>query len=482
VSTYVTNCEKAGIPAVALGYADQIQFCRNVALIRGVPNIRWIDVPRTGTGAERVATFIDKLVPALTTPLTPKELESGLYTPPPPPRIIFEGTLLDAQEFFAQTTPIANCRNCPIAKYTDGLPIVIPTEEAVKEMLTGTSHKPDEEIYRYTRDATTGVNKKGTTPVIYALGYKTTVEKAAVVAVMAGCKPEYMPAVLAIAAAGGGSTSCPGTSSAVGVMYVVSGPFAKEIGMNAGQGALDVGNPPNMAIGRVGCLMTIDFGGCIFGAVRTDGGNPLHSIAFAEDDEGLPPGWETLREDRGGYKLTESAIGGMGSQSWDASWAIMPSSFRGLIGEGVGGMARSLGVEGIPGPHNFLQWVCDCLKNKGTLTGGGACFVMHLNMAKSLYDYGFKKKADVYKWMYDNYFITVDDLYNLGWWEFNTADGQKTESTSGKKWGELPKDYQLHAFGSSPSSNCIIVASSFHDEICRYCSAPGTMSPIDVWR
>ena len=64
-----------------------------------------------------------------------------------PPRILFTGTLLDAQEFYQQTTIVPAASNSPIAKYTDGLPIVIPTEEAVREVLTGTTHQPDELIH-----------------------------------------------------------------------------------------------------------------------------------------------------------------------------------------------------------------------------------------------------------------------------------------------------------------------------------------------
>jgi len=477
---------------VGLTFADQVQYFNNIVLINGVPNCRRLDVPRMGTGEERVATFIDKIVPALTDPLTAKEKESGLYTPPPPPRSLFEGTLLDAQEFFQQTIPVENCRKCPITKYTDGLPIIIPTEEAVKEMMTGTSHKPDEEIYRYVRDAATGGLIRNTSPVTYARGYKSTVEKTAVVAVMAGCKPEYLPVVLAIATTGGGSTNCPGTSSAAGVQFVVSGPIAKEIGMNAGQNAADVGNIANMTIGRTGALMTINFGGCITGVVRTDSGNFIHSIAFAEDVDGLPPGWEGFNEDTSYtvgtgtaattkyYTKTDSILGKCGTQTSDVL-QYAPSSFRGLIGEGYGGMARRLGVEGTPGPHNYLEYVIPLLIPSGI---GGHTFIMHLNMAKSLYDYGFKKKADVYKWMFDTYWITVGDYYNYGWFDFQTAAGENKEPTSGKPYRDLPKDYKLHALGSTEGgrANCIIVACSFADEITYEWGGRPSATPIDPWR
>jgi hypothetical protein len=472
---------------VELGFADQVSFARNTALINGCPNIRWIDVPRTGAATERVATFYDKVYKALTDPLTAKEKESGLYTPPPPPRVIFEGTLDDAQEFFQQTTPIENARRAPIAKYTDGLPIIIPTEEKVKEMLTGTSHKPDEQIFAYTKDATTGAITKGTSPVLYARAYTATVEKVATVAVMAGCKPEYMPVVLAIAAAGGGSTSCPGTSGqSIGSMYVVSGPIAKEIGMNPGQNALDVGNPANMTIGRTAPLITICFGGCITGAVRTDSGGPIHYNAFPEDEDGLPSGWETLREESG-YKKTESAIGGIGGVLM-TSGPFQPSAFRALISTGTGGIARRLGVEGIPGPHNVLEYIIPELIPVGRNTGAyGTTFLMHPNMAISLYDYGFKTKAAVYEWMWNNkeYWITAGEMRKNGNYDHATNAGTNKEAISGIAWKDLPDDYPVPSMfiGNKPMDNCIIVSVGFADETCFVLGrGRPTMRPIDPWR
>ena len=71
-----------------------------------------------------------------------------MYTPPPNPRIVFTGTLDDAQSFYQKTSPMNSCENCPIATMTDGLPIIIPTEDAVKAMEAGTSHSPNEMMGR----------------------------------------------------------------------------------------------------------------------------------------------------------------------------------------------------------------------------------------------------------------------------------------------------------------------------------------------
>ena len=72
----------------------------------------------------------------LTRPLTDKEKESGLYSPAQP-RVLFEGTLDDAVEFYSQTRHVPAPLNAPISIYTDGLPIVIPTEERVARDVQG---------------------------------------------------------------------------------------------------------------------------------------------------------------------------------------------------------------------------------------------------------------------------------------------------------------------------------------------------------
>ena len=83
-------------------------------------------------------------------PLTAEEKEKGRWTDPNE-RILFEGTLEEAEEFYEQTEIIPPLENTPYCKYTDGLPIVVPTEERVAEMLKGTSHKPDEVITFHAR-------------------------------------------------------------------------------------------------------------------------------------------------------------------------------------------------------------------------------------------------------------------------------------------------------------------------------------------
>src|SRR5215472_2035611 len=107
--------------------------------------------------------------------------------------------------------------------WTDKLPVVLPTEKRVAQMLSHTSHAPDEVVGHMQ-------------PVKFRVAWEYTVEQVAVNAVMAGAKPEYFPVILAIAASEVSARSS--TSSSASAMVVVNGPIRHEIGMNAGIGAM----------------------------------------------------------------------------------------------------------------------------------------------------------------------------------------------------------------------------------------------------
>jgi hypothetical protein len=99
---YLAKLEKAGIPTVVVDLEDQEQMVKQEALVSGVPKIRYLHASRTLPGPEDVDNWIQPVLEALTRPLTDEEKESGLYTIPQQ-RIIFEGTLEEAQDFYQQT-------------------------------------------------------------------------------------------------------------------------------------------------------------------------------------------------------------------------------------------------------------------------------------------------------------------------------------------------------------------------------------------
>jgi hypothetical protein len=177
----------------------------------------------------------------------------------------------------ALSDPVETCYE---RGWTDGLPVVPPTEERVLEMLDGTARAPQEII--------------GRIPPNLA---ECTVEKVAINAVMAGCRPEYMPVVLtAIEAAltpAFGLHGVLATTNACTPVVMVNGPIARAIGMNAKGNVFGQGNRANAAIGRTLQLVVRNVGGGRPGEIdRSVFGSPAkYSFCFAEDED--DPRWES---------------------------------------------------------------------------------------------------------------------------------------------------------------------------------------------
>lgn len=211
--------EKKGMPVVQESFEDPgINRTAKQSFMReGVPAVREVLTPQDTTLKALPWEYTRKFIDALTRPLTRDEMASGIHEPPRNEGVFMTGTYDEVQKAF-EGELVGHPSIGPIAEMTDGLPVTPPTEKRVAEMLKGTSHDPDEPIVF--------------TGVWNSAKYLATVRKVAINAVMAGCKPEYLPVVLAIAEAGA-CVGYPGDSS-FGHLFVVSGPIAREIGMNSG--------------------------------------------------------------------------------------------------------------------------------------------------------------------------------------------------------------------------------------------------------
>ncbi len=161
--------------------------------------------------------------------------------------------------------------------WSDGLPVVPPTEARVARMLEGIDRSPTDIVAIVPPDLV-----------------DCTVEKVAVNAVMAGCKPEYLPVVLAaLEAACTSEFNMHGllaTTFFSGPVIVVNGPIRQRIGMNSGVNALGQGNRANATIGRALQLVVRNVGGGVPGGVdRATMGSPGKlGWCFAELEEGSP--------------------------------------------------------------------------------------------------------------------------------------------------------------------------------------------------
>lgn len=170
--------------------------------------------------------------------------------------------------------------------WSDGLPVVPPTEHRVMRMLEGTTRAPQEIVAVVPPDMV-----------------ECTVEKVAINAVLAGCKPEYLPVVIAaVEAACTDEFNAHGllaTTMPTGPVIIVNGPIRRALGMNSGMNVFGQGNRANNTIGRALQLVIRNVGGGRPGEVdRATFGNPGKiCFCFPEDEEGSP--WTPLNVDLG---------------------------------------------------------------------------------------------------------------------------------------------------------------------------------------
>ena len=170
--------------------------------------------------------------------------------------------------------------------WSDGFPVVTPTEARLTRMLAGTQHDPDEVI--------------GRIPPALEIA---TVRTVAVHALMAGCKPDYLPVII-----GGlalmlreefNLNGVQGTMHGVAPLMIVNGPYASRIGLHGGNGCFGPGFRANATIGRAIRLILLNVGGGIAGAgSATIFATPLRYTACVTEQPERHP-WESLAASKG---------------------------------------------------------------------------------------------------------------------------------------------------------------------------------------
>ena len=178
--------------------------------------------------------------------------------------------------------------------WSDGLPVIPPTPVRVMRMLAGTELEAGDLI-----------------GVVPPDNISCNVEKVAINAVMAGCKPEYFPTVIAVVRAALQDRFCMHgllcTTYFSSPVVIVNGPESRHIGMNSGGNALGQGNRANATIGRALQLLIRNVGGGKPGGIdRATLGNPgKYTFCFAEDES--DDAWPTLAMDQG-YQRKDSVV------------------------------------------------------------------------------------------------------------------------------------------------------------------------------
>lgn len=258
--------------------------------------------------------LMQEIIGHLTRPLVDEEKVTGLYQRTKT-RLIGPDTAENIQRYFDDRF------------WTDQLPIVMPTAERVEKMLAATSHDRNEVLGKMrvtnTREA-----------------WEYTVETAAINAVMAGARPEHFPAILALASTQ--TTARSSSTSSMASMAVFNGPIVDELMLNSGTGALGLYNNAGALIGRAwGLLSGNAAGGSVPGhnymGVQ---GNPMASVpaVFAENEAGLPPGWNPLHVQKG-FAANESVVSTFGGcQGQNAMMVLRDEDWQWVLKRFIGGM------------------------------------------------------------------------------------------------------------------------------------------------
>lgn len=286
----ISHVETCGVPTTGIIISGFVPQAKLAAAAQGFPDLPIAEYPDTMmTDSDEmmrqkvVGVVCDSIVKNLTQPPPPRKPKK--VKEPDPRTIIYEGTLPEVHEFFYRNL------------WTDGLPIIPPTLEEVDKFMRFTD-RPAEEVIS----------------VLPHEHRQATVWSVAVNGVMAGCRPEYMPLMLAAADA----ISCTGTpgnlldqgwrAEDVGTspgwepLIIVSGPLVKKLGFNFGQGALRFGRQANTSLGRFLKLFLRNIGGFRIPPGVGDKGSLGQSmnVAVAEDMDLVQElGWRTYQEERG---------------------------------------------------------------------------------------------------------------------------------------------------------------------------------------
>ena len=170
--------------------------------------------------------------------------------------------------------------------WSDGFPIIAPTQEAVARLVAGSGRRAEDLV-----------------GVVPPRGGMATVEQVAVSAVMAGCRPAHMPVILAALQAmlepQFNLASIQATTHPVAPLLIVHGPIAKSLQMNSGAGVFGPGSLANAVIGRAIRLILLNIGGGTPGTVdrSTQGAPSKYGYCIAENIDASP--WGSFASERG---------------------------------------------------------------------------------------------------------------------------------------------------------------------------------------
>ena len=269
--------EEAGVPSVSLTCEGFIGQAATTATGLGLPSLPVAIVPGhvdVQTVEELRANVLAVTVEGVVQGLTAPPEKASDIEEPEPGEVVFEGTYDEINRFYYENG------------WSDGLPIVPPTAARVQEFLRHTTRDPDEEL-----------------GVLLPDKRSATIRTVAINGVMAGCRPEYMPVLVALVEAMADArygVEHSGNTPGAETLIVINGPVIRRLGFNYQQGALRDGFQANTAIGRFWRLYLRNVAGFLLH--KTDKGTFGNTwrVVLAENEEALRQmGWTTIAQDAG---------------------------------------------------------------------------------------------------------------------------------------------------------------------------------------
>lgn len=326
--------------------------------------------------------------------------------------------------------------------WTDGLPIILPTEERVEKMLAGTGAPPDEVVGE--------VFQMDTHELV-----KYTVKNIAVIAVMAGARPEHFPVILAIASTR--QTALMPSTTAFSAMVLVNGPIRNEIGMNCGIGAFSPVNLSNAVIGRAWTLMSACWGynRPLKTLWSSQGNNLVYNNQCAGENEEQSP-WPPFHVQKG-FRAEESVV----------------SIFRGWTLFNSPGTAanRTLGEE--------LQIQMGVMPP----TNSSATVIMDPLVARNLKEnQGFEKPADFARWLSENVKMPAGRFWRADHIDMLVASQAYQGIEPFASWKKLPDDALIAPFYDPERINLVVVGGGTSPlwKVADYNHV--ISAPVDRWR
>lgn len=264
--------EAAGVPTSSLCCEGFLGQAKTTSVGLGYPNLALATVPGhvdVQTADDLRANVLKVTADLVVSNLTGEAAKITVTRDPDPQEIVFDGSFEDVNRLFLENG------------WSDGLPIVPPTKEKIAEFLAFTDRKPDEVLGTLLPD-----------------NRKATVWNVAVNGVMAGCRPEYMPILVAAVEAmadPGYGVEHSGNTPGADTLLILNGPLIKQLGFNYEQGSLRDGFQPNTSIGRFWRLYQRNVAGFLLHQNDKGTFGNTWRVVLAENEDSLAKmGWPTI--------------------------------------------------------------------------------------------------------------------------------------------------------------------------------------------